>query len=144
MSDPSAVGVVYTEYLSVRATTPVASLWSFHSCERGRGRRAIVQHADGSQEYWLERSDPLLNTILPGMAVSIVVNFGDQAHMINEFRTLAGAPPTTFFRPHDAGIDPAPIQVRGRPSEWLQRDKGNASTDRRGRDERREQLLSRL
>ena len=340
MSDPSAVGVVYTEYSSVRARTPVASLWSFHSCERGRGRRTIVQHADGSQEYWLERSDPLLNTILPGMAVSIVVNFGglwaagrsldasaliprvsvigpctqsrilrvgrsvhaigaalpasltrdifdvppsalvdrivslddlwsrepserlltllasldrrravsvlkdallerigrpvpssvegpscreiigdtapqmitmrggyvsigrlaknhglsrqqfarrfttatgvapklfariarfqtlvqsllatdvsqwaslssalgfyDQAHMINEFRTLAGAPPTTFFRPHDAGIDPARIQVRGRPSEWLQRDKGNASTDRRGRDERREQLLSRL
>jgi AraC-like DNA-binding protein len=31
---------------------------------------------DGSREYWLHRSDPLLNTILPGTAVSLLVNFG--------------------------------------------------------------------
>jgi AraC-like DNA-binding protein len=77
MSDPSATGVVYTEHSSVRARTPVLSLWSFYSCQRGHDRRPIVQQADGSQAYWLERSDPLLNTILPGMAVSIVLNLGD-------------------------------------------------------------------
>ena len=45
--------------------------------------------------------------------------FYDQAHMINEFRTFAGASPTVFFQPHDDGIDASRIQVRGRPSEWL-------------------------
>ena len=39
--------------------------------------------------------------------------------MINEFRELAGAPPTTFFLPHDDTIECSRIQVRGRPSEWL-------------------------
>ena len=32
---------------------------------------------DVGTEYSLERSDPLLNTILPGIGVSIIVNFGD-------------------------------------------------------------------
>jgi hypothetical protein len=41
--------------------------------------------------------------------------------MINEFHAFAGAPPTVFFRPHDSDIDPARIQLRGRPSEWLRR-----------------------
>jgi len=77
MSDPSALGVVYTEHSPVRATTPIVSLWSFHTAERGHDRRTIAQHADGTREFWLEQSDPLLNTILPGMGVSIVVNFGD-------------------------------------------------------------------
>jgi hypothetical protein len=45
----------------------------------------------------------------------------DQAHMINEFRSFTGAPPTTFFKPHDHTVDHARIQVRGRPSEWLRR-----------------------
>ncbi len=27
--------------------------------------------------YWLGRSDPLLNTIVPGVGVSLVINFGD-------------------------------------------------------------------
>jgi AraC-like DNA-binding protein len=57
--------------------TPVASLWSFDTCVRGSGRRPVALTADGSHEYWLERSDPLLNTILPGTAVSLIVNFGD-------------------------------------------------------------------
>jgi AraC-like DNA-binding protein len=46
--------------------------------------------------------------------------FYDQAHMINEFRSLAGAAPTVFFQPHDATIDLSRVQVRGRPSEWVQ------------------------
>ena len=33
---------------------------------------------------------------------------------------VAGAPPTTFFQPHDDTIASSRIQVRGRPSEWLQ------------------------
>ncbi|HEY7190887.1 MAG TPA: AraC family transcriptional regulator [Vicinamibacterales bacterium] len=77
MSDPSTLGVVYTEFSPMRAGTPIVSLWSFHTTERGHERRTIAQQADGTQEFWLERSDPLLNTILPGMGVSIVVNFGD-------------------------------------------------------------------
>jgi AraC-like DNA-binding protein len=77
MSDSSAVGIVYTEHSPMRAGTPIASLWSFHTAERGRERRTIARQADGTQEFWLDRSDPLLNTILPGMGVSIIVNFGD-------------------------------------------------------------------
>ena len=45
--------------------------------------------------------------------------FYDQAHMINEFRDMAGAPPTTFFQPHDDTIDRSRIRIDGRPSEWL-------------------------
>jgi AraC-like DNA-binding protein len=52
-------------------------------------------------------------------SVSSAVGFYDQAHMINEFRTFAGSPPTAFFQPHDSNIDRARIQVRGRPSDWL-------------------------
>ena len=52
-------------------------------------------------------------------SVSPAVGFYDQAHMINEFRAFAGSPPTVFFRPHDGDIDPAKIELRGRPSEWL-------------------------
>lgn len=77
MSDPSVTGVVYTEHSPQRAGTPLVSLWSFHTAVRGHDRRAISRHANGSQEFWLERSDPLLNTILPGMAVSVIVNVGD-------------------------------------------------------------------
>jgi hypothetical protein len=77
MSDPSTLGIVYTEHSPVRANSRIVSLWSFHTAERGHDRRPIARHSDGTQEFWLERSDPLLNTILPGMGVSLVVNFGD-------------------------------------------------------------------
>jgi AraC-like DNA-binding protein len=76
MSDTSEAGVLYTEHVGLRAGTPIASLWSFESCDR-RGRPIVSENADGSREYWLDRSDPLLNTMLPGTAVSLVVNFGD-------------------------------------------------------------------
>jgi len=54
------------------------------------------------------------------VSISTGLGFYDQAHMINEFREFAGQSPTRFFRPHDDSIDPARIQPRGRPGEWLQ------------------------
>jgi AraC-like DNA-binding protein len=75
MSDTSEFGVLYTEHSGLTGTTPVASLWSYET--RGRERRRIALNADGSHEYWLDRSDPILNTILPGTGVSLIVNFGD-------------------------------------------------------------------
>src|SRR5713226_10398281 len=78
MSDSSEVGVLYTEHSELTAMTPeVTSLWSYETRSRGRDRRSIVRNPDGSVEYWLDRSDPLLNTILPGTGVSLIVNFGD-------------------------------------------------------------------
>ena len=76
MSDRD-IGVVYAEYSGLKAGTSIASLWSYHTLTRDPGRRDITLHADGRQEYWLDRSDPLLNTILPGTHVSIVINGGD-------------------------------------------------------------------
>src|SRR5260370_30299313 len=77
MSDTSEVGVLYTEHSSLTAMTPVASLWSYETGARGRDRRRIALNSDGSREYWLDRPDPLLNTILPGTGVSLIVNFGE-------------------------------------------------------------------
>jgi AraC-like DNA-binding protein len=71
------LGVLYTEHVDLRAKTPALSLWSYESCARGEGRRPVARNADHNPEYWLERSDPLLNTFLPGTGVSVVVNFGD-------------------------------------------------------------------
>jgi AraC-like DNA-binding protein len=78
MSDASDLGVLYTEHAGLTAMTPVASLWSYETRARGRDRRAVALNPDGSREYWLDRSDPLLNTILPGTGVSLIVNVGDR------------------------------------------------------------------
>src|SRR5262245_6577575 len=78
VSDTSdTTGVVYTEHSRLAAGTPIASLWSYESRVRDRGRRPVSLKEDGSREYWLDRSDPLLNTILPGTGVSLIVNLGD-------------------------------------------------------------------
>jgi AraC-like DNA-binding protein len=78
MSDTSETGVLYTECSRLTGTVPgVASLWSYETRPRGRNRRSITLNGDGSHEYWLDWSDPLLNTILPGTGVSLVFNFGD-------------------------------------------------------------------
>jgi AraC-like DNA-binding protein len=61
----------------------------------------------------------LSNDVALWASVASDTGFYDQAHMINEFRDFAGAPPTTFFKPHDPAIDPVHIRLRGRPSEWL-------------------------
>jgi AraC-like DNA-binding protein len=71
MSDPFDLGVLYTDHPALAAGTPLVSLWSYESC--GRSRPSV----DGPHQYWLHRSDPLLNTMLPGTHVSVVVNFGD-------------------------------------------------------------------
>jgi len=76
MFDPSDVGVVYTEHSDLRLR-PLLSLWSYKTEARGLRRQAVERDRDGNDTYWLERSDPLLNTILPGTGVSVVVNFGD-------------------------------------------------------------------
>ena len=78
MCDTSELGVLYTEYSGLTAMTPVASLWSYETRSRGPYRRSIALNPDGNHEYWLDRSDPLLNTILPGTGVSLIVNFGDK------------------------------------------------------------------
>jgi Domain of unknown function (DUF6597) len=70
-------GVLYTEYERIKANTLVASLWSYETFPRGGDRPSVLLTRDGNREYWLERSDPLLNTILPGTGVSLIVNFGD-------------------------------------------------------------------
>jgi len=70
MSDAFELGVLYTDFPALAAGTPFASLWSYEST---RGCRSL----DRPLQYWLHRSDPLLNTMLPGTHVSIVVNLGD-------------------------------------------------------------------
>jgi AraC-like DNA-binding protein len=77
MSKPSELGVLYTEYTRIKAGTPIASLWSYEACSRGDDRHSVMLNRHGDHEYWLERSDPLLNMILPGTGVSLIVNFGD-------------------------------------------------------------------
>lgn len=100
MSDTSEAGILYTEHSGLTAMIPVvASLWSYETRARGRDRRRIALNADGSHEYWLDRSDPLLNTILPGTGVSLVVNFGD---MWTSGRSLA----TSAFLPRVCVVGP--------------------------------------
>ena len=77
MCDASALGILYTEHSRLRAMTHITSLWSYETRVRDRNRPSIALSSDGSQEYWLERWDPLLNTMLPGTGISLVVNGGD-------------------------------------------------------------------
>jgi AraC-like DNA-binding protein len=77
MSSSHANGVLYTDHADLRSAVPVASLWSYETCEPTTERRPIVVNADGNREFWLDRCDPRLNPILPGTAVSAVINFGD-------------------------------------------------------------------
>jgi AraC-like DNA-binding protein len=76
MSDDSELGVVYTDHCGLTAMSPIASLWSYQTRVRGHSRH-VALNVDGSRDYWLHQSDPLLNTILPGTHVSLIFNFGD-------------------------------------------------------------------
>lgn len=78
MSDQTEIGVLYTEHVSARSQTPLASLWSYETRRRERGRPPVIATPAGTREYWLDRSDPLLNTVLPGTAVSVICNLADR------------------------------------------------------------------
>jgi len=56
-------------------------------------------NGDGNYEYWLERSDPLVNTILPGTGVSLVVNFGERWAAGRSLATSAMLPRLAVFGP---------------------------------------------
>ena len=73
MPDLSGLGVLYTDHADLSRGTPVASLWSYQSHARERHRRPVAVNADGNHEYWLDRSDPLLNTAptTPDLAVDV-------------------------------------------------------------------------
>jgi AraC-like DNA-binding protein len=92
MSETSELGIVYTEHSSLIATTLFSSLWSYETRARSRNRRSVTRNADGNHEFWLDRSDPLLNTILPGTHVSLIINFGDTWTAGRSFATSAVLP----------------------------------------------------
>src|SRR4051812_42338447 len=75
--EASGLGVLYTEYSALRADTHAASFWSYETRSRERNRPSVVAKLGGEVEYWLERTDPLLTSILPGTQVSLIVNLGD-------------------------------------------------------------------
>ena len=103
MSDPFDLGVLYTDHRALAAGTPLASLWSYRSCRPADRPEASLDRPDGSldlpHQYWLHRSDPLLNTILPGTHLSIVVNAGDRWAAGRSLSTTSLLPPVAVFGP---------------------------------------------
>src|SRR5438067_2245128 len=102
MSNAGIVGVLYTEYTALRAATPLASLaslWSYETRAREPDRQPVMRGRDGSDEYWLDRSDPLLNTILPSTHVSLVFNLGDPWAAGRSLVTSAQIPPACVIGP---------------------------------------------
>src|SRR5690349_20576800 len=99
MSDAFNTAIVYTEYVTLRTEGALLSLWAYDVSSRDRARPPIVINRDGDREYWLERTDPLLNTVLPGTAVSIVFNFGDAW-------AIGGSPRTSEQMPTACVIGP--------------------------------------
>ena len=63
----------------------------------------------------------LTSDVAEWAAISSEAGFYDQAHMINEFRELAGVSPIEFFRPHGESAKELDVSVRGRPSQWVRR-----------------------
>jgi len=71
-------GVLYTEYSSLTALSPyLTSLWSFESGPDDGLRGRVALSGDGNHEFWLDRSDPLLNVMLPDTSLSLIVNLAD-------------------------------------------------------------------
>jgi AraC-like DNA-binding protein len=96
MSDPLDLGVLYTAYPALAAGAPFLSLWSYESC----GREWFVRSggsSDPPHQYWLHRSDPLLNSLLPGTSVSIVVNLGDRWAAGRSLPATSLLPPVAVF-----------------------------------------------
>jgi AraC-like DNA-binding protein len=71
-------GVLYTEYASRTALSPhLTSLWSFESGNQDGARRPLAVSRHGNYEFWLDRSDPLLNVMLPDTSISLIVNLAN-------------------------------------------------------------------
>ncbi len=94
MVSPNAMrdGVLYTDHLTLKDGSPFGALWSFQSMSGGAGRPSIATNADGDREFWLDRSDPLLNTILPGTGASVIVNFADRWSAGRSLRSASALP----------------------------------------------------
>jgi AraC-like DNA-binding protein len=118
MSDPFEPGVLYTDHTTLAAGTPFPSLWSYESCVRCgssdppdvRSRRSAFARLrrDRPHEHWLHRSDPLLNTMLPGTQVSIVVNLGDRWVAGRSLPATSLIPPIAVYGPF---TQPRPLRV---------------------------------
>jgi AraC-like DNA-binding protein len=93
MSDLVDPGVLYTDHPALAAGTPFLSLWSYETCVRSCGS------SDPPHQHWLHRSDPLLNTMLPGTHVSIVVNLGDRWAAGRSLPATTRLPPIGVFGP---------------------------------------------
>jgi AraC-like DNA-binding protein len=92
-------GVLYTEHLDLKGGSPFGALWSFESMTGGSERPPIATNADGNREFWLDRSDPLLNTILPGTGASITFNFADRWSAGRSLRTASQLPAAFVIGP---------------------------------------------
>lgn len=110
MSDDQQRGVLYTNHVRQRAGTPLLSLWSFINHVREPNRRPVTKTAEGDMEFWLDRTDPLLNSILPGTAASIVCNFGGDWASGKSLVATAIVPRASligpFTRPHVLRVGP--------------------------------------
>lgn len=98
MSDHSELGVVFTDHCNLIAMSPIASLWSYETRMRGHTGR-VARNTDGDRQYWLHRSDPLLNTILPGTHVSLIFNFGDMWAAGNSLPACSSVPRACIVGP---------------------------------------------
>src|SRR5688500_11330154 len=115
MSDPLHLGVLYTDHPTLAAGKQFPSLWSYESGGRGN-RQPVAVTADGRREYWLHRSDPLLNTMLPGTHVSLVVNLGGPWASGRSLPATRLLPPLgvigPFTRPRRLGVG-SPVRAAG-------------------------------
>jgi AraC-like DNA-binding protein len=93
MSDATPeLGVLYTEYSSLTAFSPhLSGLWSFESRRTSDCPRVAINRA-GDYEFGLDRTDPLLNVMLPDTSMSLLVNLGDQGMMGTSRATAAVLP----------------------------------------------------
>lgn len=99
MFDATETGVLYTEYGRPAAAGPIASSWSYDTLAHEPGRPSVRQRLNGDVEYWLARSDPLLNTVLPGTCISLIVNLGDAWTVGRSLATAAMAPRLSVIGP---------------------------------------------
>jgi len=99
MFDATDTGVLYTDYARRADGRPIASSWSYDTLAREPGRPSVRRSPSGDVEYWLARSDPLLNTVLPGTCVSLIVNLGDEWAIGRSLSTTAMVPRLSVLGP---------------------------------------------